>query len=392
MTNNDQDDLLIETAQNKDTFNKASVNAMLYVRLLSVRSQEAQMQELANQDYAQVYIQADGPSLCFCVCDGVGSSYRGDFAAKYLARSLVEWMQNLTDLQVRTADVASQLDARLNLWARVAQKELRQVAIPASTPALVREVLEDLRDTYGSETVFLCGRVDLDARSNAARAEEAGGLCSAQLLVCWMGNVTAQLLVGTRAGASPAPTDQVGTRAGASPAPTDQVGTRAGASPAPTDQAGTRAGASPAPTDQAGTRAGASPAPMDQAGTRAGASPRPYENQIPIPERTSPAPTGECVTLGGDDDRVARWSTLRGARGHVSVWKGHLDAIERLVVHTDGLDAIASLLPHLDDEEWQAQARRLLLLPRNDDMTALELRWLCQDPGVLKQRKSSEEE
>jgi hypothetical protein len=196
------------------------------------------------------------------------------------------------------------------------------VAIPANTPALVREVLEDLRDTYGSETVFLCGRVDLDARSTAGCAEEAGGLYSAELLVCWMGNVTAQLLAGVS--------------------------------------------------------------------SRAGASPHPYENQIPIPERTSPAPTGECVTLGGDDDRVARWSTLRGARGHVSVWKGHLDAVERLIVHTDGLDAIASSLHHLDDEAWLAQTQRLLLLPRNDDMTALELRWHFRDSGVLNVKELSE--
>jgi Protein phosphatase 2C len=281
LTNNDQDDLLIETAQNKDTFNTTSVNDMLSVRLLSVRSQEAQLQKLANQDYAQVYIQADGSSLCFCVCDGVGSSYKGDFAARYLARSLVEWMQNLTDLQVRTSALVSQLDARFNLWGRAAQKQLQQAAIPASTPALVREVLEDLRDTYGSETVFLCGRVDLDAGSNVTSAEDAGRLYSAEVLVCWMGNVTAQLFTAA----------------------------------------------------------------------------------------------DEYVMLGEDDDRAARWSTLRGSRGPVSIWKRHLETIERLIVHTDGLDAIAASLPHLDDEAWLTETQRLLLLPCNDDMTALELRW-----------------
>ncbi len=296
MTNNDQDGLLIETAQNKDTFNKTSVNDMLYVRLLSVRSQEAQMQKLANQDYAQVYIQVDGSSLCFCVCDGVGSSYKGDFAARYLAKSLVEWMQNLTDLQVRTSVLVSQLDTRLNHWARAAQKQLRKVVIPASTPALVREVLEDLRDTYGSETVFLCGRVDLDARSNVASAEEAGGLYSAELLVCWMGNVTAQLFTAA----------------------------------------------------------------------------------------------DEYVMLGENNDKVARWSTLRGSRGPVSIWKGHLETIERLIVYTDGLDAIASSLPHLDDDAWQTQTQRLLLLPHNDDMTALELRWLFRDSDALNAKKPSE--
>ena len=287
LTNGKESYLLIETAHTSDTFYRTSVNDTVHVRLLSVRSQEAQTQELANQDYAQVYIQSDGSSLCFCVCDGVGSSYKGDFAAQYLAKCLIQWMQTLMDLQVQASAHAAQFDAQLNLWAHAAQEQLRQVAIPPNTPALVREVLEELRDTYGSETVFLCGRIDMD--TIAAGAEDVdNGSHPAQMLVCWMGNVTAQLLAET------------------------------------------------------------------DGETR--------EEQY--------------VTLGGDDDRFARWSTLRGARGPVTICKVHLSTIDRLIVHTDGLDAIAPPLLHkLDDKAWQAQTQRLLLQPSNDDMTVLELRW-----------------
>jgi hypothetical protein len=252
---------------------------------------------LANQDYAQVNIQSDGSSLCFCVCDGVGSSYKGDFAAQYLAKCLITWMQTLTDLQAQTSALADQIYTQLNLWAHAAQEQLEQVAIPPNTPALVREVLEELRDTYGSETVFLCGRIDIVAAS-AGMEYVDNGPHSVQMLVCWMGNVTAQLLAETDG--------------------RPRVGTRAG---------------------------------------------------------TSPAPTGLCVTLGGDDDRVARWSTLQGARGPVTIWKDHLSTIDRLIVHTDGLDATASPLHKLDDNAWQAQTQLSLLPPSNDDMTVLELRW-----------------
>src|SRR5437868_7037665 len=96
-TNGKDPHFLIETAERSDTFHWTSVNDTLHVRLLSVRSQEAQMQNLTNQDYARVYIQSDGSSLCFCVCDGVGSSYKGDFAAQYLAKCLIQWMQTLMD-------------------------------------------------------------------------------------------------------------------------------------------------------------------------------------------------------------------------------------------------------------------------------------------------------
>jgi Protein phosphatase 2C len=292
---NDKDhSLLIETGQTMDTFHITSVHDTLHVRLLSVRSQEAQIQELANQDYAQVRIQPDGYSLCFCVCDGVGSSYKGDFAAQYLAKHLVQWMQTLNDLQVQASSIAIQLDAQLNLWARAAQEELLQVALPHGTPALVREVLEELRDTYGSETVFLCGRIDLNTRSTLSNAEDTNGARPAQLLVCWMGNVTARLLAEA-----------------------------------------------------------CSERDEDKS----------HRSEVSL------------TMLGGDDDRVARWSTLRGARGPITVWHRHLTRIEHLIIHTDGLNAIAQSLYNLDDQTWQSKTQQLLLLPSSDDMTALELRW-----------------
>jgi len=102
----------------------------------------------------------------------------------------------------------------------------------------------------------------------------------------------------------------------------------------------------------------------------------------PTAEPPLSTPTDQYVTLGGDDDKVARWSTLRGARGTVTVWKKDLSTIDHLSIHTDGLDAIGLSLHNLDDEAWQAEARRLLQLPSNDDMTALELRWRCQNPGL----------
>ncbi len=310
LTNGKDPCLLIETAQTTDTFHRTCVNETLHVRLLSVRCQEAQVEALTNQDYAQVCLQSDGSSLCFCVCDGVGSSYKGDFAAQYLATHLVQWLQTLKHLQVKTAALAGQLHAQLNLWARTAQEQLRQVAIPQSTPALVREVLEELRDTYGSETVFLCGRIDLDTPSTFSSAAAANGSYPVHLLVCWMGNVTAQLLAG-----------------------------------------------------------------RDRE-SKAGAWREEGEGK-PHPPGPLLAPPDQYVTLGGDDDKVARWSTLRGARGPVTIWKRDYSTIDHLLVHTDGFNAIGL---SFHDEAWQAQALPLLQLPSNDDMTALELRWLSHNP------------
>src|SRR5215813_12451163 len=92
----DEDGLLLETNQRKDTFIRTQLADNVSVRLFSMRCQEAQTQTLLNQDYACLVSQQDASSLCFCVCDGVGSSYRGDFAAHYLASHLLAWLQEMT--------------------------------------------------------------------------------------------------------------------------------------------------------------------------------------------------------------------------------------------------------------------------------------------------------
>ncbi len=182
--------LCIQTNQTSDTFTRTMLSDSVSARLLSVRCQEAQTQSLLNQDFAQVLYQQENSSLCFCVCDGVGSSYKGDFAAYYLATHLIAWLQTLTELLLDPDVLATVLRDQLNAWTDEAQLQLKQQAIPADTPVLVREVLEELRDTYGSETVFLCGRLDYANWSTHLQQSRP-----IQALFCWMGNVTARLSI-----------------------------------------------------------------------------------------------------------------------------------------------------------------------------------------------------
>lgn len=269
--------LVIETDQMVDTFMSAMVDNTVIARLLSMSCQEAQEQSLPNQDFAQVICQGRS-SLSFCVCDGVGSSYKGDYASRYLALCLVRWLQDLTDLQQEPAQLAAMLQSYLNQRAPEAQAELEQIGLPPGTPQLVREVLEELCDTYGSETVFLCGRIDYGSGWSTSLSISH----PMQTLFCWMGNVTARLFIAP-----------------------DQF-----------------------------------------------------------------------MKLGGEDEGGSRWSTVHGCRGPITMWSLALTTIDRLLIHTDGLDALGESLVVFSDEEWRAQARRLRLLPKNDDMTALELRWV----------------
>lgn len=180
--------LSLETHLEKETLTSLLINDMLNLRLFSARCRESQTQALVNQDYILVNAQQDGSSLCFCVCDGVGNSYRGEFAARFLGAHLVQWLQSLPTFQWTSPACKTQLRELLQTWAEEAHEEVLHIDFPADAPALVREVLEELRTTRGSETVFLCGRIDQAVASTATPH-------TSEIFLCWMGNVTARLFV-----------------------------------------------------------------------------------------------------------------------------------------------------------------------------------------------------
>jgi hypothetical protein len=264
----------LETNQHGNTFIRTQPANNVTIRLFSMRCQEAQTQTLLNQDFACLASQPDASSLSFCVCDGVGSSYRGDFAAHYLAGRLLSWLQEIPAVPSNLDQLARTLHGQLDAWAHDAHAQLSKLAIPAETPELVREVLEELRDTAGSETVFFCGRIDTRP-------------LPAQAFFCWMGNITARLSLSSN----------------------------------------------------------------------------------------------RCLILGDHNNDKNRWSTIHSRRGQVTLWSESLSTIEHLIIYTDGFDAVGEKLTRASEEEWQAHAQRLLLLPRNDDMTALEFRWLHEKKG-----------
>jgi Protein phosphatase 2C len=183
--------LTLEIDQATETFLRSFLRSAATVRLFSARCQEAQAQGLPGQDYARVVSKQDGSSICFCVCDGVGSSYKGDFAARYLAVRLVDWLQTLTSVPKRPGKISRVVQSLLARWAPQAQSELAHLNLPSETPELVREVLEDLRDNYGSETVFFCGRID-----RVRKGSQASPAHCIRALFCWMGNVSACLVGG----------------------------------------------------------------------------------------------------------------------------------------------------------------------------------------------------
>lgn len=273
---------IIETNQDEDTSVQLSLGSRATARLVSLRCRESQEQSLPDQDYTILISNSSGTSISLCVCDGVGSSYKGNFAARYLAGCLVAWLQKLHALPRRGEKLIGPLHKRLNQWAREAQQALNEFAIAPDAPELVREVLAELRQTHGSETVFFCGRIDF---MTPAPSLPGATPVAAQGVFLWMGNVAAQLFTTA-----------------------DHV-----------------------------------------------------------------------IDLGEKENDAPRWSTARGRRGSLTARVLALEGCERLLVYTDGLRAIGDKLAALNADELDAEMQNLLEQPANDDMTVLDIRWLCAD-------------
>jgi hypothetical protein len=189
--------LRLESNQIDDSFTRTE-NDLTTVRLLSCRCQESRAQLLPSQDYACLIADARSASLslCFCVCDGVGSSFMGGFAARYLATQLTRWLNQLETIQLHRDGVDRlhfSLSNELAGWARSGQAELSRVTVAPSQASLIQEVLEELRASHGSETVFCAGRIDYPAERDGHRSNEGP-----TVLLCWMGNVKATLFQNER--------------------------------------------------------------------------------------------------------------------------------------------------------------------------------------------------
>ncbi|MDP4097424.1 protein phosphatase 2C domain-containing protein [Paenibacillus sp. P96] len=129
----------------------------------------------SGQDFAAFRIE--GPVCTFVLCDGVGMSYRGEFAARYLGQSLLDWLNDDAELN------PARLKERLQQWAVSAADTLEKEPIP-SMSALLRNVLEEKR-RQGSQTMYICGRIELPSRGRKGK-----------MMLAWQGDSRIRLWKG----------------------------------------------------------------------------------------------------------------------------------------------------------------------------------------------------
>ena len=138
------------------------------------RSADCRQYNDTGQDYICFSHLPGG--LAFALCDGVSQSFMGDLAAKRLGNALVIWLSNLST-GIDPEIMKESLSRKLTELSGEIAGEINDHPLPESTPAMLRTVLEEKR-SLGSESTFVCGRIDLPNSDNP----------EGSLIAAWMGD------------------------------------------------------------------------------------------------------------------------------------------------------------------------------------------------------------
>src|SRR5262245_39082836 len=129
-----------------------------YVRFAYSRSSDSMNSQIEGQDY--LCFQHNDQRLVFVVCDGVGSSFCGNLAARILGDALLEWLWALDVTYLGGPSALNEAAVSyLNRIQKQAQLEVSEYEIPGEMSGLVRQALEAQR-VYGSEAIFAACRID----------------------------------------------------------------------------------------------------------------------------------------------------------------------------------------------------------------------------------------
>ena len=149
------------------------------VRYMYDRSSDSKATGEPGQDYLTFCCASD--QLVFAVCDGVGGSFLGNLAARFLGDHLIEWLSVYPSL-VKTEQLQRDLSRCLRELVGSASHLIENYPLPNDLPPIVREVLEEQR-AYGSEAMFVCGRIEWPDRYTPRQVALAW-LGDAELQVC----------------------------------------------------------------------------------------------------------------------------------------------------------------------------------------------------------------
>lgn len=149
---------MIILPQQIDTSLKIVNSDSFSCRYIFTRAAETRLAGECSQDY--LALRYDRQKYVFVLCDGVGQSFYGELAASILGNHLLQWLWELPNEPIDSRDFFKILINKVNGLCDEATREILNHPLPKDIPLLFRDVLEQKRRS-GSETTFVCGRLDL---------------------------------------------------------------------------------------------------------------------------------------------------------------------------------------------------------------------------------------
>lgn len=160
-------------------------NSTFEWRYLYSRSAEALALGDTGQDFLTFF--CNDQTVIFALCDGVSQSFFGDLAAKILGDALVNWLSQGFEMPADTISLKLALIELLNGLTQEATRVVESKEIQPDSPVMLTEVLEKKR-LHGSETTFVCGRIELTGPS----------LAEGEVILAWMGDTRLRLWDGNK--------------------------------------------------------------------------------------------------------------------------------------------------------------------------------------------------
>ena len=179
----------LKVPQGRESWVQVVQGEALAYRFAYARSADTRASGDVGQDYLAV--REGSQTLVFALCDGVSQSFYGDLAARYLGDALVAWLGERLPPAMVPETVQTALTTHLQGMTGPATEVVQRYPLPPDIPPVLRDVLEEKR-TLGSESTFVCGRIDLPGADFPA----------GRIVLAWMGDSRLRLWIGDDARAA----------------------------------------------------------------------------------------------------------------------------------------------------------------------------------------------
>jgi hypothetical protein len=174
---------ILKVPQDRESPVQVVRGQVLAYRFAYARAADTRAAGDTGQDYLSV--QEGAQAFVFALCDGVSQSFYGDLAARYLGDALVAWLGAHLPPTIVMEVVRATLTAHLRELTGPATRQVQRHPLPPDIPLMLREVLHEKR-ALGSESTFVCGRIDLPG----------GDFPAGRVVLAWMGDSRLRLWTG----------------------------------------------------------------------------------------------------------------------------------------------------------------------------------------------------